>query len=334
MALLLREGPLADKCREQGLPVSTLAMSFDLDLVSLARAFFYFQRQRPDLIILNDQRECRTIAPAAALAGIEVRVQRKGWPFLKGSWRDRLVYRRFVTHLIAVSRAVADVFRERSVLPEGRIAVIPNGLDLDRLRSGDGRAFRQRLNVPEEDWLIGSAGRLVTQKGFDLLVRAAGVLRQRGLSPWLAIAGEGGEREKLVREAEEHGVSDRLVLAGQVEDMPGFYAALDLFAFPSRMEGRSNALAEAMAAGLPIVATDIPGSDELITSERTGIMVPPENAEELAHAIERLIRDRDLAGRLGDAARAWASENLAWEKMLDDLEGLLERLLAEARERP
>jgi len=84
--------PLAKRAREAGLAVFELPMSFDLDLYSFVRAYFYFRRVRPDVILLNDQRECRVVAPAAALAGVAARVQRKGWPYLKGSWRDRLVY--------------------------------------------------------------------------------------------------------------------------------------------------------------------------------------------------------------------------------------------------
>jgi glycosyltransferase involved in cell wall biosynthesis len=326
VSMILRRGPLADRSREQGLSVVILPMAFDLDLYSCLKALWYFRREKPDLVLLNDQRECRVIAPAAAMAGIRVRVQRKGWPYLKGSWRDRMVYRRFVTHLIANSDAIARIFRSRSGLAPDRIRVFPNGIDVERFGKGEGAAFRERIGVSESDALIGAAGRLVTQKGFDTLVKALGSLLEDGVELKACIAGNGPERERLEALAQEAGVADRLIFPGHVDDMPSFLAGLDLFAFPSRMEGRSNALAEAMAAGLPVIATDIPGNDELIAHEKTGILVPPEDPGACARAIKRLLEDREPAERLGSAAREYVEVNMDSEKILDELEAYLESL--------
>jgi len=326
VSMMLRPGPLAERSREQGLPVVILPMAFDLDLFSSFKALSYFRREKPDLVLLNDQRECRVIAPAAALAGIGARVQRKGWPYLKGSWRDRMVYRRFVTHLIANSDAIAQIFRRRSGLAPDKIRVFPNGIDIERFKEGEGASFRERIGVSESDTLIGAAGRLVTQKGFDTLVKALGSLLEDGAELKACIAGDGPERERLEALAQEAGVSDRLIFPGHVDDMPSFLAGLDLFVFPSRMEGRSNALAEAMAAGLPVIATDIPGNDELIAHEKSGILVPPEDPDAYAQAIKRLLEDRELAERLGRAAREYVETNMDVDKILDELEFYLESL--------
>jgi L-malate glycosyltransferase len=304
--------------------VSVLPMASDLDLYSLARAWLMFRRERPDLILLNDQRECRVIAPAAALAGVPVRVQRKGWPFLKGSWRDRLVYGHAVTHVIAASEEIARVFRARSGLPEDRIRIITNGLDLARFGGGDGAGFRRAQEVPAGATIIGSAGRLVTQKGFEVLIAALARVKAEGLAPIALIAGEGPERERLA-------ASNEVRLLGRIDDIPSFLAALDLFVFPSRQEGRSNALAEAMAAGRAIIATNIPGNDELIVHEKTGFLVPPDDPVALAAAISRLLRDPALAARLGANARAWAEEHLDDRKVIVSLEQYLTGLVAEAR---
>ena len=118
-----------------------------------------------------------------------------------------------------------------------------------------------------------------------------------------------------------------LTFAGHIDDMPSFLAALDVFAFPSRMEGRSNALAEAIAAGLPIVASDIPGNDELIEHGKTGLLVPPENPEALANAIKKLIEDKDLAKKLASASAAFAEDKLDSEKIIAELEQYFLELL-------
>ncbi len=326
---LLREGPMAKKAIEAGLPAAVLPMSFDLDVYTMVRAFLYFKREKPDLILLNDQREVRVIAPAAAAAGIKIRVQRKGWPFLKGSWRDRLAYRFFVTHLIAVSRDVERIFIERSGMPAERIEFIPNGVDLKRFGAGKNGSLRRRLGAGSGEKIVGSAGRIVSQKGYDLLLEAAALMKGRGIETWFAIAGEGEKREELERTARDRGLA-RFVFLGAIDDVPGFLAGLDVFAFPSRMEARSNALAEAMAAGLPLAASDVPGNDEMVSDGENGTLVPPEDPKALADALVRLIEDEDLARRLGARARAYAETELDGEKLILKLESYLSGLVEKA----
>lgn len=328
--MLLRPGALAQKARDEDLRVTTLSMAFDLDPGTFFQALSYFRRERPDLVLLNDQRECRLIAPAAGLAGVAVRVQRKGWPFLKGSWRDQLTYRLFITDLIANAEAVAKVFRERSGMAPERIVTFPNGVELKLFREADRMAFRERLLANESEALIGAAGRLVSQKGFDLLIVALNMLAEEGLAFRAAIAGRGPELMLLKKMAREAGVSERVTFLGQVEDMPEFLAGLDVFVFPSRMEGRSNALAEAMASGAPIVATAIPGNDELITPGKTGLLVAPEDPRELANALRQILTDKELAKRLGYNAREYAEQNLDADKIMAQVESYFEKLVKDA----
>ena len=326
--LLAREGPLRSRAVAAGFAGPALTLSFDLDLYAAFRAFRFFRDLRPDLVLLNDQRECRLVAPAAAAAGIRARVQRKGWPFLKGSWRDKLVYGRAVTHLIAVSEEVAAIFRARSGLAPERIQVLPNGVEVERFAPRDQMEARRNLGLPPAAPIVGSAGRLVSQKNFDLLLAAAARLPETTV---VALAGAGEERERLQARAAELGLGSRLLLLGQVEDMPGFLAALDVFAFPSRQEGRSNALLEAMASGLPVIAGDIPGNREMIAAGRTGLLFPPGDAAALAAAIGRLLGNREQARALGEAARSFAVEHFSAERMWDELESRLQAIVDETR---
>jgi glycosyltransferase involved in cell wall biosynthesis len=289
--MLLRKGPLADKAFGKGLPVKTIPMAFDLDIYSFFISCLYFLKEKPDLILLNDQRECRLIAPAAAVCGVKVRLQRKGWPFLKGSWRDKLLYRFGVTDLIVSSEAVYKVFAEKSGLPEDRITIVLKGLDLKDYEGHDPCNFRDEHKIPHKDIVLGSTGRLVSQKGFDVLIKAVSKLNRRGLDIWAVIAGEGPLRDELQELIKEAGLEDKVLLPGFIDNVPGFLSSLDIFIQASRMESRSYALSEGMAAGLPVITNDAPGNDELVENEKSGLIVPVDNPEALSDAVERLMKN-------------------------------------------
>ena len=102
--------------------------------------------------------------PCCGAAGVKVRLQRKGWPFLKGSWRDKLMYQYFVTDLIVSSEAVYEVFAKRSGLSEDRITIVLKGLDLKDFKGHDPLKFRNKYNIPHDAVLLGSTGRLVTKR--------------------------------------------------------------------------------------------------------------------------------------------------------------------------
>ncbi len=331
--MLVRPGPLAERARKAGLPVTALPLSFDLDLYSFAKAFMLFKKLRPDVVLLNDQRECRNVAPAAALAGVPVRVQRKGWPFLKGSWRDRLVYRYAVKNVIANSEDIAALFRAKSGLPPGRIAVFANGFDLESFRPAKGpdekKEQRKKWNADEAGFVLGTASRLVEQKGLPLLIDAVRLLLDKGIDARLLMAGEGELESELLSRAEQKGVLDRVRLVGRVDDMPSFLQGLDVFVFASLSEGRSNALAEALATGLPVVATDIPGNAELVRNEKNGLLVPPDDAQAFADAVKRVVEDCSLRENLGSEARRFALRELDQEKILARLEDHLRALIEE-----
>lgn len=173
------------------------------------------------------------------------------------------------------------------------LVVIPN--PVLRPRSGD---------VPPEPLVVG-IGRLVPQKGFDVLVRAFADAAPR-LPGWqLLIAGEGPERQSLQSLAHELGVADRVALPGVVRDNDGLLRRASIFVLASRFEGFPNALAEAMASGRAVVATDCPtGPRELTRDGTAGLLVPVDNVAAMSGALQRLGHDGELRRRLGEAAVA------------------------------
>jgi glycosyltransferase involved in cell wall biosynthesis len=147
-------------------------------------------------------------------------------------------------------------------------------------------------------------GRLARQKGFDILIEAFARLAHRHPCWDLVIYGEGPERRALERMRDEYGLGERVAMPGLIADPREAFRRSDLFVLPSRYEGFPNALLEAMASGLPVVASRCPsGPAEIIEDARTGLLVPPEDPSALAAAIEKLMLDEKLRFSLGAAAR-------------------------------
>jgi glycosyltransferase involved in cell wall biosynthesis len=183
------------------------------------------------------------------------------------------------------------------------VAVIHNGFDDELFRVH----AVHRVREPSQKITLGTAARLVAIKGIDRVLKAlAGVELSR---PWeYLVAGEGNERERLQTLAIELNCADRVRFLGAITDMPSFYSRLDLYIHGSLSEGLPLAIAEAMACGVPVVATDVGATRELVRDGTDGFVVPPDNVAALRTAIERLAGSDDLRARMGAAAheRAWS----------------------------
>lgn len=238
---------------------------------------------------------------------------------------------------VAVDRAtmpLADLVVSNSVagkrhviergMPSERVEVIPNGRELEIYRDADVADIRASLGLAEDARLVGTVGRLIERKGHDDLLEAWPRVRSRHPDAHLVLVGDGPRRDQLESKAVALGVADSVHFLGMCEDVPSILAAFDAFAFPSHFEGLPGAVIEAMAAGLPIVATPVDGNRELVEDGETGIFVPVKDPAELACALGRVLEDTALASRLGQNARRDAFERYAVDQMVAAFERLYE----------
>lgn len=233
---------------------------------------------------------------------------------------------RGVDRLVAVSRHTADEMTRGPGWPPSRVTVIPNAVDLARFRPPPVAAGRD-ASPPAAVALV--PARLDAQKGHHHLLRAAVA------TPFVRYrcAGDGPERARLEALAAELGVADRVEFLGHCTDMPALMAGADLVVLPSLYEGLPLSLAEAMAAGRPVVATDVGGTREIVADGRTGLLVPPGDPTALAAAISTVARDRSLAAAFGAAGRRRVEQRFGADVMAARTQRLYAHLLERAGHR-
>jgi glycosyltransferase involved in cell wall biosynthesis len=229
-------------------------------------------------------------------------------PFLRIIWKS-------ASAVVANSnglRHLAKTFDSRF-----EISMIPNGVDLELYKAAD------------RDWSFPrllSVGRIVHQKGLDLAMHALGGLKELNWE-W-RIAGDGPQIQVLQSLAQELGISDRVVFLGwqSREQMMESYKKSNVFLFPSRHEGMPNALLEAMASGLPVIATCIAGNEELVIDGKTGYLVSSEDIEALRNVLKTILNNSALRQQMGVASRRRVEENYSWEATAGQYALLLEKV--------
>lgn len=263
-------------------------------------------------------------AVAARRAGARHVITMHGGRYYAEAWRRRAALRWAIAHsaaTTAVSAATAADLRRTLGVADGAVRVVPNGIEMPR---GARATLRRELAVGDDDLLIVAIGNLYRVKGHAVLLRALVELEEQGGVPaWhLAIAGRGEEERRLREMAVDAGIGSRVHLLGFRSDAPDVIAAGDLFVMPSLSEGLPLALVEAMATGLPIVASDVGGIPEVVEGDTEAVLVPAASPPALAAAIRSLLGDPARRAALGAAAKRRAFRDFSVATMGDAYEAL------------
>ena len=237
--------------------------------------------------------------------------------------------------------AQAIVFNDRDAIPfairhEGvgahQVVYIPNGV-ASASTAYPVREVRDQLQTPARATVIGTVARLHPSKGQDDLLRAFAIVLKRDPTAVLWIIGDGERRAALEREAQRLAIAAHVRMPGARDDVGDILAAIDLFALPSHWEGMPNALMEAMAAGRPVVASDIDAIGELVVHGETGWLTPPGDPEALAQTMIDILADRERAADVGRRAMACMRRDFSIERMADAYEQLYRSGLERSRQR-
>lgn len=229
-------------------------------------------------------------------------------------WKSRLVFRllRSAAGVIAPSLAIQDELL-RAGFSRDRIFLLPNAVDVDRFRPptpNERAEAKNSLGIAADIPVVGTVARLIPRKGIDVLLRAFSVVLQTR-SAHLLVIGDGPLRKDLHDLTHDLAIDARVSWLGFQADTSNWLHAMDVFAFPSRLEGSPNAVLEAMASGLPIVASAIGGVVDLLGEDRVGALVPPDNPPALTEVLDQLLRDSTLREDFGCRARHRAVERFS-----------------------
>lgn len=329
------EGPLRARYDRAGIPVTGFPLR---NLYGPGawrqgwRLASWLRQRRPDVVHCHDIYSNIFVGFWARVAGVRSVIASRRWGTDSSQARlDRLndFFSRRASRLLCNSAAVSADLVKRHGYRAARIAVIPNFLEPDafeQVTAEERQARRAALGIPAGAWVAGIVARLTAVKNHALLLRAVRRLTAGGSPVHIVVVGDGPERAPLEQAARDWGLCGSVTFAGTLPNRPNPHALFDVSALTSRSEGFPNAVVEAMAAGRPVVATDVGGVGDAVTHGVTGLLVPDNDEVALAGALDRLRRDPALSSALSRAGRQLAMDRFSEEVVLNQLITLYEEL--------
>ncbi len=305
------------------------------------RLYRLFRENRPSIVHTRNLAALEVALPAWA-ARVPVRVHSehgRDVEDLDGSsvkyQRIRRLYRPFVTYYLALSKDLEGYLRTRIGVPDNKLAQIYNGVDAERFRPREGRESIPGCPFVGEDlWLVGTVGRMQAVKDQVTLARA--FVRALAIAPdlrnslRLVMVGDGPLRQAVGDILAAAELDSLCWLPGERNDIPVVLRGFDCFVLPSRAEGISNTILEAMASGIPVIATEVGGNPELLRPPETGELVPAESPDALAAKIVALAKDRQKARDLGRAARMEVERRFSLDAMVAGYARIYDQLMLQA----
>ncbi|MGE0128630.1 MAG: glycosyltransferase [Blastocatellales bacterium] len=320
---LSRKGEAAWRLRD-GAKCVDLGKGSGADYLMALKIARVIRREAPDIVHTQswsgvDATIAKLITGGARLVHSE---HGRNYPHVGAEPLKRKIARRCLYHLsdavFAVSNEVRDYYCRETGFTRDRMLVVPNGVDVRRIDEAGGDGVREELGIGIDDFVVGTVARLDATKDTITLARAFANLYFSQASPKLRllIVGDGDQRTMIENFAAERGLNGAIIFTGVRHDAPRLLGAMNLFALSSLSEGMPITVLEAMAARLPVVATNVGALPELVEEGVTGFLIEPKDDQALAERFARLCSNRDLARRFGQAARCKVEREYSLNTML------------------
>jgi glycosyltransferase involved in cell wall biosynthesis len=320
-----RKGEMKQRVVNAGIPfygIRVKKLSF-LNPFKIIKIAHILKKEGVRLIIMNLSADMKVAGIAAKLAGVERIIYRRGSAIpVRNRLINRILFRRVLDEILANSNETKRTLLANNpeLIDPSRISVIYNGVRFEQFESNE---LPTCYEGEQGEIIIGNAGRLVKQKAQEYLIDLAVELKKRQQRFKILIAGEGHLEPHLKELARSAGVEDHIVFLGFLENMNGFYRAIDIFVLSSRWEGFGYAIVEAMGNSKPVVAFDVSSNPEIINDGKNGYLIPPFEIGVLADRVVQLMADKKLRDQFGQNARASVLEKFNYSTVIDSVENFL-----------
>ncbi|MBV9181330.1 MAG: glycosyltransferase [Acidobacteria bacterium] len=334
---LQMEGPLLERLRSTPVRVVHIDLGGGVDspsgMLALIRLARFLRREGFEILHAHDLWSNLAGMVAAVMGGVPVRITSQRdlshLPWYGTRYRRRIL--RFVqarsSMILTNAKAIRDGLIQEEGLPEKKVCVVYNGVDLERLQ----RVPRNREALfpgSTGNKLVVLVGNMISDvKGHRTLISAAPEILRCFPRTQFVLVGDGVKRNEFEAQVEQLGLKKHFLFLGRRTDVPEILACADIGILPSRAEGLPNAVLEYLASGLPVVASALGGNLEVIEDGVTGVLIPPEDPARLADALTRLMEDEPLALKLAAAGRDHVSKNFSFERLGGEIDKLYSRLL-------
>lgn len=313
------EPALCRRAQDLDIPTCVIEAHGRLNLRAIGELVNYIRRHRIDILHTHGYKGDIVGLCAARIAGCRIISTPHGWSTRAG-WMLQLyeaLDRCALGLLDAVVPLSEDLYSglSRQWWRPRKLSLIPNGVDLREIDEAIAAASPRKIEGRGHGFRIGYIGQLIARKGLDVLIRACVPLAIPEAELW--IVGEGPERSSLEHLARELGLSDRVRFLGYRSDRLTLLKTFDVFVLPSLLEGIPRCVLEAMAAGVPVIASDIPGCQTVVEHEATGLLFPPGDVARLAESLRMLRSDEDLSRSLAEQACTLVRSRFSAEAMAE-----------------
>jgi glycosyltransferase involved in cell wall biosynthesis len=336
-AIVFNEGQLSQTLESLGIPVYVFREKRGNSFWLFLKVRRVLSKRQVQILHAHRYKENIIGGLASLFSGVPYRVKTvhglneplKGLKKMKANlyyFLDRWITKLLFDRIIAVSSQIAEKLQYNFSGP--RIVCIHNCVDLQKVKpSHSPLEVKKSLGIKEDSPLIGTAGRLVPVKGLDYLLKATPIMLERSSGLKVLIVGEGPERTNLERLASQWGIDSKVIFAGQREDVYDLISAMDLFVLPSLSEGIPMALLEALALGVPVLASHVGGIPEVLVQGQTGLLVPPRDEKALADACLYLLENKEKARLLADRGKKLVQDRFSAEIMAQKVTHLYQSLI-------
>ncbi len=308
------DSQLMERCIASGIETLPLAIRFDAAPWTLTKLVSYFRKNKVTSILANLTKDLKAAALAGRISGVPVILGTRESDF---PLKDKLYYRWYFNHLatglLVNSKATKETTLQSAPwLRKEKVHLLYKGIDLNKFRVPENRKAQN---------VVGFAGQYISRKGLRTLMQAWSILENKTNSK-LHLVGDGPMLPQLQTWQKSLRNPERVIIGNQTEDMPKFYHGISLLVMPSFSEGFGLVAAEALACGVPVIATRVSSLPEIITHNKTGLLIPVDDFHALAEAIEQLLSAPEKTQLMGKSGRLFVQENFDSQATLDHLEKL------------